>query len=317
MATFIVKGKKGAPSTPRELDVLVVGTRSSCALSLEDPLLAELHCAFGCEGGAYYVEDLRTSTGTFVNGAAVAGRVALKDGDDVVAGASRFKVGLPAGKLELTLTVKEGDFFFDKKEDPLQWSKDETAFGRFRPLRIGNQAALLLALIALPLCLVGPASERALDFGPLSSSHRLDDPRFAADHAKLSEDSQGCAACHDPFSGATVGRCAACHDEIVSASRHPFYGKDEDWAEGCAPCHLEHQGPDVADLRGATNAAMCKRCHPAELQAKIDAGTLGAAEIAERLARRGGGAAPAVGTFLAQVAYDTFSHADHVKAGAA
>jgi hypothetical protein len=61
---------------------------------------------------------------------------------------------------------------------------------------------------------------------------------------------------------------------------------------------------------------MCKKCHPADLQAKLDAGTLTADELSARLARRGGGAAPVVGTFQADVVYDTFSHADHVKAGA-
>ena len=315
MATFIVKGKKGLASTPRELDALTVGSRSSCTLSLEDPLLAEIHCTIGCDGANFYVEDCGTSTGTYVNGVASAGRTALKDGDEIVAGMSRLKIAVTAGKTELTTTVKEADFFFDKKEDPLLWSKDETSFGRFKPMRVANIAALLVLLALLPLCCVGPFSEAALDFGPLSTVHRTTDSRFAADHAALKDDAQGCAACHDPYSGATVGRCAACHEEIVSAARHPYYGKAEDWKNGCAPCHLEHQGDDAAQMRGAANPAMCKSCHPAELQAKLDAGTLTLADIGASLAKRGRTAA-AVATFSAQVPYDTFSHADHVKAGA-
>ncbi len=315
MATFIVKGKKGAATTPRELDALTVGSRSSCTLSLEDPLLAEIHCTLGCDGSVFYVEDCGTSTGTYVNGVAAAGRTALKDGDEIVAGMSRLKIAITAGKAELTATVKEADFFFDKKEDPLLWSKDETAFGKFRPMRTANVVALLLLIAALPFCFIGSVSEAVLDFGPLSTVHRISDSRFAADHAALKDDSKGCAACHDPYSGATVGRCAACHDEIVSASRHPFYGKAEDWKNGCAPCHLEHQGENAADMRGTAKPAMCKSCHPAELQAKLDAGTLTLADIGASLAQRGRTAAP-IGTFRAEVAYDTFSHADHVKAGA-
>lgn len=321
MATYVLKGKKGAPTQPRELAALSVGSRSSCALSLEDPLVAEVHCAFEWADGAFFVEDLRSSTGTYVNGLAVDGRAALADGDEVVVGVTRIKLGIAAGKSELVLTVKEGGFHFDAKADPLRWSKDETAFGKFRPLRVGMLATVVVLVVALPFCFVGPTARSVQDFGPLASVHRMDDPRFAAAHDALPADSQGCAACHEPGRGATAARCAACHQDVVSAVRHPFFGPDA-WGSGCADCHLDHAGGDGAALRGAADPAACKRCHPADVQARIDAGAAASADLTARLAERaraaGLDAAEAGGaTFVVDVAYDTFSHRDHLKAGVA
>jgi hypothetical protein len=314
MAVFVVKGKKGTPTAPRDLPALTVGSRSSCALSLEDPLLAETHCVFGHDGTSYFVEDSGTSTGTYVDGVAVKGRAAIKDGAEVVVGVTRLLCSLPADKPELTLTVKEQGFFFDKKQDPLHWAREEIGFGRFRPLRVATLATIAVLLVSLPFCFFGPTHAAVMDLGPLADVHRASHGRFASEAARLGVEASDCDVCHDPYRGATANKCAECHRDIVDAARHPFQGDPKAWEGGCATCHVDHQGGDSRVLRGAMKEGGCRDCHTNEIQARVDSCATDASALSAILAKR---AIVPVGVFDVKVAYDTFSHRDHVQKGVA
>lgn len=59
-----------------------------------DSALADLHLLIECEPEGGFLRDLGTSSGTFLNGARIEGRVPLHDGDRIGAGKSEFLVRL-------------------------------------------------------------------------------------------------------------------------------------------------------------------------------------------------------------------------------
>jgi hypothetical protein len=62
-------------------DYLVVGREPTCDVRFDDPRVSRTHAALQRRGNAVYVEDLGSSGGTFVNGAATTGAHELRAGD--------------------------------------------------------------------------------------------------------------------------------------------------------------------------------------------------------------------------------------------
>lgn len=68
---------------PLERESAVLGRHPDCDIVLESGAVSRQHARVTCVGGNYYVEDLRSRNGTFVNGRAVADRELLADGDQL------------------------------------------------------------------------------------------------------------------------------------------------------------------------------------------------------------------------------------------
>jgi hypothetical protein len=66
---------------PLDRDYLVVGREPTCDVRFDDPRVSRTHAALQRRGNAVYVEDLGSSGGTFVNGAATTGARELRAGD--------------------------------------------------------------------------------------------------------------------------------------------------------------------------------------------------------------------------------------------
>lgn len=73
--------------TRRELDkpVCVIGRTEDCDLQIDNLGISRNHARILCTDGAYFVEDMNSSNGTFVNGQRVQ-RVQLNEGDEIVIG---------------------------------------------------------------------------------------------------------------------------------------------------------------------------------------------------------------------------------------
>jgi len=74
---------------------LVVGRGRGADWMLAELTLSRAHAAFGHDGEAFFVQDLGSTNGTFVN-AVRESRVRLHDGDEVQIGKLRLRVVLPA-----------------------------------------------------------------------------------------------------------------------------------------------------------------------------------------------------------------------------
>jgi pSer/pThr/pTyr-binding forkhead associated (FHA) protein len=67
-----------------------IGSAPDSGVRLEDPAVAWLHAQIAQQGGALYLRDAGTQTGTWVNGVPLAGAHALRDGDRVLVGRSEL-----------------------------------------------------------------------------------------------------------------------------------------------------------------------------------------------------------------------------------
>jgi len=73
---------------------LVIGRGRGADVVLAEPTISRAHGAFGHDGGGFFVQDLGSTNGTFVNGARVK-KAPLKPGDEVQMGKLRLRVTVP------------------------------------------------------------------------------------------------------------------------------------------------------------------------------------------------------------------------------
>jgi NADPH-dependent 2,4-dienoyl-CoA reductase/sulfur reductase-like enzyme/pSer/pThr/pTyr-binding forkhead associated (FHA) protein len=67
-----------------------IGSSPDCAIRLSDPAVAFVHAQVSQHGGALYLRDAGSQTGTWVNGVSLATAHALRDGDRVLVGRSEL-----------------------------------------------------------------------------------------------------------------------------------------------------------------------------------------------------------------------------------
>ena len=240
---------------------LRIGTRGTCELSIDDPVAAEEHCIVRFEDNETWIEDLGSSTGTFLNGEEVQKKEAVQQGDELVFGVTRLTVSekdLSTSRVVFSLDGKS--FYFVKptknefNSDPDRWVRTEVQLGRFAPVRRGNWIALACAVVFLALLLVVPFRNAIVQPGELCSSHAVlfteNVPQEYFESSKLARE-QGCKVCHEPFNGTPSSKCSQCHGEMMR-NNHPFFLQvprqdaskvsrtigDHD----CNLCHIDHRG---------------------------------------------------------------------------
>lgn len=92
--TVVREGFYEGLELPIDAEWLVIGRGSSADWWLSELTLSRSHAAFGWDGEAFFVQDLGSTNGTFVNGARQT-RARLCDGDEVQVGRLRLRVALP------------------------------------------------------------------------------------------------------------------------------------------------------------------------------------------------------------------------------
>ncbi len=248
-----------------------IGTRSSCALTVRDNVAAERHCEilFDASRDGYFVRDLGSSTGTYVNGVRVTQSTPIKEGDGIVLGTLRLSVfmGHEDDASALALEVHERGFQFQKsalvrttgdwiRGDREEWKESEVSFGRFPALRVAVWSALLLGLLAPFVLLNEDVRATSLSPGPLTFSHAalFDGTANLLPH-QVERVQRKCGACHESGNGIPLDNCLACHES--SGFGHPFPAlRDESKsatssqsANLCIGCHVEHRGDGQRTLQ--------------------------------------------------------------------
>jgi len=342
LSHFVVtttKNRKSATVLDRAASSLTIGTRSTNALTVQDPVAAERHGLIEEQGGLHRLSDIGSTTGTFVNGVRVQDPTPLSEGDVIVLGTTRLTVKRATpSSLELELEEKAFQFQSSKlikksgtwvQGDREAWVESEVTFSRFPALRNAVWGALLVALLVPPLMLGTSTGRNSLAPGPLHPTHAalFDAPPGDPLHAEVA--ASGCEACHDPFAGTPMSKCYACHAEVQQS--HPFQAEPhaQGWGpEACASCHPDHHGartaePVLVDLssqwpgRSVTLSSRDSRFIPTAEATRSSCAECHRDDVEfERPGR--------VKTFLAErdvtepplrsvkVAYDGFSHARHV-----
>ena len=73
---------------------VVIGRGRGADLLIAEPTISRAHAAIGYEDRDFFVQDLGSTNGTWVNGAREK-KVGLKDGDEIQMGKLRLRVSLP------------------------------------------------------------------------------------------------------------------------------------------------------------------------------------------------------------------------------
>lgn len=270
-------------------DEVTFGTRTGCSVVLDDPIAADRHCRFAHEG-TFCVRDLGSVTGTWLDGARVDGTREVRDGSQIVFGASRVLAKLEErdGSPTLVLQLQRNGFWWRKAgkkvfdNDPDALVRAEVGFGRFPALRACNRLAMLAgAVLLLGGAFVAAILEPLADPGPLMPTHALvtggepvadASPEFA--RCRALADDQGCNVCHTTGAGAPPGKCVQCHADFPAepTRRHPYVGDgklgpltgivvDDGF---CTVCHQDHQGREWLKPRAAALVGNCEACHGAD-----------------------------------------------------
>lgn len=93
----------GGGLTPGEhIDVfggLTIGRAADADVRIEDRFASGIHCRVGNRGNSYFVEDLDSTNGTYLNGADLHGEAPLHDMDEIKIGDTelRFELSLDEG----------------------------------------------------------------------------------------------------------------------------------------------------------------------------------------------------------------------------
>ncbi len=91
MSQFQIELMDGSQQKWDVLEYANIGKDSSCKVQVYDPLLCDRHARLEIKGSQFLIKDLRSKTGTYVNGAQILEAV-LKDGDLITVGHSDFVV---------------------------------------------------------------------------------------------------------------------------------------------------------------------------------------------------------------------------------
>jgi serine phosphatase RsbU (regulator of sigma subunit) len=99
MATLItVQGPNPGRPFPLDPQRSLIGRRPDSTIFLESLAVSREHAAVLCEGDDYFVEDVGSSNGTFVNGRKITGRVPLTENDTLQIGPYTFALQPSPGR---------------------------------------------------------------------------------------------------------------------------------------------------------------------------------------------------------------------------
>ena len=76
---------------------LTIGRSTECDVRIEDRFASGVHARLFSRSGGYYVEDMGSTNGTFLNGAQLSGESPLTDLDEVRIGDTEFRFELELG----------------------------------------------------------------------------------------------------------------------------------------------------------------------------------------------------------------------------
>jgi S-DNA-T family DNA segregation ATPase FtsK/SpoIIIE len=79
---------------PIDREWLVIGRGRGAEMTLAEPTISRAHAAIGYDGRGFFVQDLRSTNGTLVNGERRE-RASLHDDDEIQMGRLRLRVRLP------------------------------------------------------------------------------------------------------------------------------------------------------------------------------------------------------------------------------
>src|SRR5205807_2109285 len=88
----VTEGSKAAQVIRLQSEETIIGRQQGCDLRIPSSLVSRRHCRLSFRDDCLMLEDLASSNGSFVNGAAVKGQEVVRPGDLVRIGPVTFRV---------------------------------------------------------------------------------------------------------------------------------------------------------------------------------------------------------------------------------
>jgi phosphoserine phosphatase RsbU/P len=103
MPTLVLLQEGGAIPYGLDGDITVLGRAPECQIQLDSNMVSRRHAQVVREGNVFYVEDLGSGNGTYLNGKRIAGRTPLRSDDRLKLGPIllRFETGAPSRKRQM------------------------------------------------------------------------------------------------------------------------------------------------------------------------------------------------------------------------
>jgi serine phosphatase RsbU (regulator of sigma subunit)/pSer/pThr/pTyr-binding forkhead associated (FHA) protein len=162
-----LKGPNASREFVLDQDSMVIGRQTDSAICLESQAVSRHHARIVCQDGLFFIEDLGSSNGTYINGARIRERVPLTENDTLQLGPYLFGLRVPPASVaseepvvikgEISASVSDHSFY---GQDPAR--KLEVV------LEIGRNLARTLDLDALftklldHLMILFPQADRGL-----------------------------------------------------------------------------------------------------------------------------------------------------------
>jgi pSer/pThr/pTyr-binding forkhead associated (FHA) protein len=93
-SVVVLEGFFEGLEVPVDRGWLVIGRGRGADVVIAEPTISRAHAAVGHDTGGFFVQDLGSTNGTWVNGAREK-KTVLKDGDEIQMGKLRLRVSLP------------------------------------------------------------------------------------------------------------------------------------------------------------------------------------------------------------------------------
>ena len=88
---LVIKDKKQVAKVAVSTTPFILGRAPHCNLVLDEPLASRQHAEILQESGRFFLRDMQSRNGTFLNGQRLTGRGLLNDGDEMAIGNARLK----------------------------------------------------------------------------------------------------------------------------------------------------------------------------------------------------------------------------------
>lgn len=143
---YVERGPGAGQLVPVKQGALVMGRSSSADLRLQHPSISRRHAQLTRRGDLFFLKDLSSQNGTFINRGRVTGEVAVVSGDEISMGNALLRLRGPGTTPALGVPAKT-----DTLPSGRRWTNRHTLRVALLAAVVGSVVAALLTLVAMNL----------------------------------------------------------------------------------------------------------------------------------------------------------------------